>query len=61
MIDAGEMKPSITVWCRSARFESRIPHPNASVSTVEREARCVGAGVYTKAQRFPGVAMLAQS
>ena len=47
MVDAGEMKSSTTLWCQSARFESRIPHPNASVSTVERDTRCVRAG-YTR-------------
>ena len=47
MVDAGEMKSSTTLWCQSARFESRIPDPNASVSTVERDTRCVRAG-YTR-------------
>ena len=48
MVDAGEMKSSTTLWCHSARFDSCVPHPNATVSTVERDTRCVRAGAHEK-------------
>ena len=48
MVDAGEMKSSTTLWCHSARFDSCVPHPNATVSTVEREAQYVRAGAHEK-------------
>ena len=61
MVDAGEMKSSTTLWCQSARFDSCVPHPNASVSTVERDTRCVRAGYTRKAKRFLRMARSAQS